>query len=288
MPEVISQICGASPQTSAINLKECCGLSQFKKGAAALGTLTTEASSGSSSEFAKFKSGTTLKVRVKSAEDIMQYFGYSVYKRVNTFVAKNPSERNERGYVTGNPTPWDKAAEYYYAKAKAAEEAGASEDEVKKIRNEGYKFSGKERYAIGFHELESGEDIVIDFTRDQAKAVHATITKYAKKLDKIAFELTKTGASTDTKVALMPIIDMDEDLTEKERANFDKSIGQPFNDKLFDGLLFEADEKQQTENLVAAGFDITLIGLSIGANSTQTNEEVTPVSDEITEEELPF
>jgi hypothetical protein len=36
---------------------------------------------------------------------------------------------------------------------------------------------------------------------------------------------------------------------------------------LFDGLLYEADEKQQIENLVAAGFDITLIGLSIGAGA---------------------
>lgn len=269
-------------------------MSQFKKGAAALGTLTTDNSSGPSSEFAKFKSGTTLKVRAKGTEDIMQYFGYGVYKRVNTFVAKNPPERNDRGYVTGNPTPWDKASAYYYDKAKAAEEAGASEDEIKRLRVEGYKFSGKERYAIGFHDLERGEDIVVDFTRDQAKDVHATIAKYAKKLDKIAFELSKTGASTDTKVTLMPIIDMDEDLTDKERANFDKSIGQPFNEKLFDGLLFEADEKQQIENLVAAGFDISLIGYTIGsapAVGGDDSGDVTPIGDDpidISDDDLPF
>ncbi|WGD77734.1 hypothetical protein P5643_14045 [Bacillus subtilis] len=32
-------------------------------------------------------------------------------------------------------------------------------------------------------------------------------------------------------------------------------------------MLFEADEKTQIENLVAAGFDISLIGLSLGAGS---------------------
>lgn len=267
-------------------------MSQFKKGAAALGTLNTDNSGGTSSEFAKFKSGTTLKVRVKGTEDLMQYFGYGVYKRVNTFVAKNPPERNDRGYVISNPTPWDKASAYYYDKAKEAEEAGASEDEVKKIRSDGYKFSGKERYAMGFYDLESGEDIVVDFTRDQAQSVHATITKYAKKLDKIAFELSKTGSSTDTKVALMPVIDMDEDLTEKERANFEKSIGQPFNEKLFDGLLFEADEKQQIESLVAAGFDISIIGYTIGAASKPSDADVTPIEDDepivISDDDLPF
>lgn len=268
-------------------------MSQFKKGAAALGTLTTDNSSGPSSEFTKLNAGTSLKVRVKGAEDIMQYFGYGIYKKVDTFIAKNPPERNERGYVTGNPTPWDKASAHYYDLARDMEEAGASEDDVKKLRNEGYKYLGKERYALGFYDLDSGKDIVIDFTKNQALGVHATITKYAKKLDKIAFELSKSDAplAKDIKVTLMPIIDMEEDLTEKERANFEKSLGQPFNEKLFDGLLFEADEKQQIENLVSAGFDIALIGYAIGAAAAEP-AEVTPIEDdkpiEINDDDLPF
>lgn len=257
-------------------------MSQYKKGADALGVMNTEhGGGGSSSEFAKFSAGTTYKVRVKGLEDVMQYFGYGVFKKVNTFVAKNPSVRNDRGFIESNPTPWDRAAQYYFDKAKAAEEAGAGEEDVKKIRGEAFKFSGKERYALGFVDLATGEDIVVDFTRDQAKGVYAVITKYAKKLDKLAFELSKVAGAkaSDTKVTLSPLIDLDDDLTEAERKNFDASLDKPFDVTKFDGLLFEADDKQQIENLVAAGFDITLIGLSIGGGGSTpaAEDEAEPI-----------
>jgi len=254
-------------------------MSQFKKGAAALNALTSQSSGNSpTSEFAKFNSGTTYKVKVKGTEDIMQYYGYGVFKKVNTFVAKNPSVRNERGFVVENPTPWDKASQYYYDLAKEAEAKGAPEPEVKALRQEGYKYAGKERYAMGFFDLTSGKDIVVDLTRNQAKDVYATILKYEKKLDKVAFELSKTGSRNEAKVTLTPIIDMDEDLTEEERKNFESAIGQPFNHALFDGLLYEADEKEQIESLVAAGFDISLIGLTLGGNSAESNEDDDPTA----------
>lgn len=159
-----------------------------------------------------------------------------------------------------------------------------NEAESKKQGQEASKYRGKERYAFGFIDLETGKEIVIDLSRDQALGIYPTITKYENKLGKLAFELSKTnatGQAKDTKVSLTPIIDFDEDLSDKERANFAKFDGKEFNQKLFDGLLFEADEKQQIENLVAAGFDITLIGLSIGA-TTQADEEVTPIEDDPT------
>jgi hypothetical protein len=254
-------------------------MSQFKKGAAALNALTSQSSGNSpTSEFTKFKSGTTLKVKVKGTEDIMQYFGYGVYKKVNTFVAKNPSVRNERGYVVENPTPWDRASQYYYDLAKEAEAKGAPESEVKELRQEGYKYAGKERYAMGFFDLTTGKDIVVDLTKNQALAVYEIIVKYEKKLDKIAFELSKTGARNEAKVTLTPIIDMDEDLTDEERKNFESAIGKPFNHALFDGLLYEADEKEQIENLVAAGFDISLIGYTIGKADAEAEADADPTA----------
>jgi hypothetical protein len=258
-------------------------MSQFKKGAAALNALTSQSSGNSpTSEFTKFKSGTTLKVKVKGTEDIMQYYGYGVFKKVNTFVAKNPSVRNERGYVIENPTPWDKASQYYYDQANKLLEGINDENEIKAIKesakykaltSEGYKYAGKERYAMGFFDLTTGKDIVVDLTKNQALAVYEIIVKYEKKLDKIAFELSKTGARNEAKVTLTPIIDMDEDLTDEERKNFEAAVGQPFNHALFDGLLYEADEKEQIENLVAAGFDISLIGLSLGGNDSAENND---------------
>jgi hypothetical protein len=64
-------------------------------------------------------------------------------------------------------------------------------------------------------------------------------------------------------------MDDETEITAKERANFDKFVGKEFDLKKFEGLLFEADEKTQIENLVAAGFDITLIGLSIGGGTSE-------------------
>jgi hypothetical protein len=256
-------------------------MSQFKKGAAALNALTSQSSGNSpTSEFTKFKSGTTLKVKVKGTEDIMQYYGYGVFKKVNTFVAKNPSVRDEKGYVVDNLTPWDKASQYYYNQAKELLKGIEDEDEIKAIKesakykaltSEGYKYAGKERYAMGFFDLTTGKDIVVDLTKNQALAVYEIIVKYEKKLDKIAFELSKTGARNEAKVTLTPIIDMDEDLTDEERKNFEAAVGQPFNHALFDGLLYEADEKEQIENLVAAGFDISLIGLTLGGDNAEAD-----------------
>ena len=233
--------------------------------------------SGNNYEFTPLKSGTTLRVKVKGTEDIMQYFGYGVFKKVNTFVAKNPSVRNDRGFVEDNPTPWDQAAAYYYTKAREAEESGASKEEVDKIRSTAYQYAGKERYAIGFHDLTSGKDIVVDFTRNQAKDVYAVIEKDASKIDKLAFELSKTGARQDTAVTLMPIIDMDEDLTDEERKNFDAAKGQPFNSEMFDGLLYEADEQEQIEFLTTSWFDVSLIGLATNAGGADVDEHVVPV-----------
>ncbi|WP_258320587.1 hypothetical protein [Bacillus licheniformis] len=214
----------------------------------------------------------------------MQYYGYGIYKKVNTFVARNPSTRNEKGYVVSDHTPWDLAEKYYRDLQFKAKEAG-DEDEAKAHGEEAWKYCGKERYSMGFIDLESGKEIIVDLSRNQAQDVYATIQKYEKKLGKLAFELTKTnttGKSKDTKVSLTPLIDFEEDLTEQERANFAKFDGKEFNAKLFDGLLFEADEKTQIENLVAAGFDISLIGLSLGAESN--NEK----SNEISDDDLPF
>jgi hypothetical protein len=267
-------------------------MGQFKTGAAALGALQSGGNGGgntSSIDFAKFSVGTTYKVRVLGTEDLMQYFGYGVYKKVNTFVAKNPSDRDEKGNAVANLTAWDKAEKYYRDKQFAASDAN-NESDVEKYKKLASPFRGKERFVMGFVNLANGEEIVIDLTRDQALVVYATITKYEKKLGKLAFELSKTNPgskASDTKVELTPLIDFEDDLTPEEQANFAKYEGKAFDHKLFEGLLYEADEKTQIENLVAAGFDITLIGLSIGGGAT-ADDEVTEIGEQTEADEYDF
>jgi hypothetical protein len=164
-----------------------------------------------------------------------------------------------------------------YADAKAAKDAG-DEKGAEKLRSEARVYTSKERYLAGFGNLETGEIGFIDLTANQGKALTAAIGKYTKKLDKVAFELSKSGNKTDTVVSLTPILDMDEDLTEAERANFDKLAGVTFDFAAFDGFLYEADEAEQTKNLVIAGFDIGRLGLTLGAGAnTPQPDEAPPI-----------
>lgn len=252
------------------------------KGIGAIDSLTQENGGGNDAEITPLKSGTTLKVAVKSAEDIAQYYGYSIFKKVYTFVAKEPSERNARGFVESNPTPWDKASQYYFDQAQKA-----SGEEEEKLKAEGRLYKGKQRFLLGFHNLETGEDIVVDLTKAQAQGVYGVIKKYEKKIGKLAFELSKTGESTSTTVTLSPLIDMDEDLTDQERKNFEAAVGKEFNAELFDNVLYEADEAEQVESLKTAGFDVSLIGYGEGDNGKVSQEDVadTEVDDS---EEFPF
>lgn len=249
-----------------------------KRGSAAVESATAEKDTKDSIHV-PFPSGTSLKVRIKSAEDSAEYYAHGVYGKVNTFVPKTPADRNAKGYVTGNHSVWDRAADLLYADARAAKEAGAPEADVKLITDKAYLLKSKARYLIGFGNLETGGDGFVDLTPKQAKGVLAAITKYAKKLDKVAFELTKAGSSTDTTVTLSPVLDMDEDLTDQERANFAKCGETPFSFESFEGFLFEADEAEQTKNLVIAGFDIARLGLSIGAAAAKADGDAPPIDE---------
>lgn len=242
---------------------------QYSAGADALNSLNaSNEGGGSSSEFASFKSGTTYKVRVLGAADLITFYSYGIFKKVNSFVAKNPSVKNAKGFAESEFTPWDLACNYFAELRKKAEESGDIAGE-KKYKEEAGKYRVKQRFALGFIDLETGKPIIVDLSKKQAQTVHASIKKYEKKLGKLAFELSKQGENTSTVVSLSPVIDMEDDLTDKERETFAKFEGAEFDMKLFDGILYEADEKQQIENLVAAGFDIGLIELSLGASENE-------------------
>jgi hypothetical protein len=241
-------------------------MSQFQSGADALNALNaTNEGGGNKVEFSSFNIGTSYKVRVLGTADLIRFYSYGIFKKVNSFVAKNPSVKNAKGFPVDNLTPWDLAWKYYQDLKRKAADAGNAEKE-KEYGELAYKFKPKERYALGFIDLASGEPIIVDLSKKQAQAVHAVIKKNEKKLGKVAFELSKSGSGQSTTVMLSLLFDLDEDLSDKERENFAKYDGKEFDMALFDGLLYEADEKQMIENLVAAGFDISLIGLSIEGN----------------------
>jgi hypothetical protein len=239
-------------------------MTQFQSGADALSALNAVAEGGGTKQgFSSFKSGTEYKVRVLGTADLIRFYSYGIFGKVNSFVAKSPSVKNAKGFPVENLTSWDRAWKHYQDLAFAARDKGDTKAE-EEYRNNAYQFKAKERYALGFIDLATGEPIIVDLSKKQAQLVHAVIKKNEKKLSKVAFELAKTGSGQSTTVMLSLLFDLDDDLNEKERKNFDKYDDKEFDMALFDGLLYEADEKEMTESLVAAGFDITLIGLSIG------------------------
>jgi hypothetical protein len=257
------------------NIRRNLRMADYMSGVDALNALNQEDGGGSDVQFASFKAGTTYKVKVLGASDLISFFSYGIYKQLNSFVAKNPSKKSKNGYPVEHLTPFDLAWKFHKDKSK---------DFSDKHGQEAAKYRCKQRFAMGFFDLESGEPIIIDVSKPQGQAIYGTIKKYESKLGKLAFELSKQGSGTNTTVSLTPIIDMEEDLTDKERDNFAKAPAE-FNMSLFDGLLYEADDEEMIQNLVKVGFDVSLIGLA--ASKQGGDEDVEPLGD-IDEETLPF
>ena len=233
-------------------------------GADALNALNQEnGSTGVVNEFTPFKSGTKYYVKVLGAADLISFYSYGIFKKVNSFVAANPSKRDKYGNPVENLTPWDKAWKYHKEKSK---------DWTDEHGQEASKYRAKQRFGMGFYDLTSGELIVVDLSKKQAQAVHAVIKKFEKRLDQMAFELTKEGSGRDTVVSLTPVMFPDEELDEVQRKNFENAPKE-FDKTRFEGILYEMDDDEQIEKLIEVGFDVTLIGLEPPAKNDEESEE---------------
>lgn len=241
-------------------------------------TALYETDEGTSNSFATFKSGTEYVVKVLGTADISQFFNYGIFdKKVSSFVAKNPSKKSAKGNPVEDLTPFDLAWKYH---ADKSEEFGDTHS------TEAYKYKPKMRFAMGFFDLDSGEQIVIDVSKNQAQAIHGSIKKNENKLNKKAFTLSKEGKGQSTVVTLMPE-DL-EDLSDEQRKNFDNTPSE-FDTSLFEGLSYEADEAEQLQKLQQAGFDITLIGYSQeDVKQSENGDESSPLESDVGQPDLPF
>lgn len=232
-----------------------------------LDLLYADNAGGTTNEFTSFKSGSKFYVKVLGDRDIKPFYSYGIFNVVNSFVPDKQPKRDKYGNPIDDLTPWDLAYKYYKDK---------SQDWTDEYSQEASKYRAKLRFAMGFYDLTSGEQIVIDVSKNQAQAIHGVIKKFAGRLDKMAFELTKTGKSTSTTVSLTPVMFPNEDLTDEQRANLDKAP-EEFDHAKFEGINYEASYDEQVENLIKAGFDINLIGLK---PPTKEAEDVNEEDDE--------
>lgn len=239
-----------------------------KKGAGAIESALQEGNGNAKKAMFKLNSGTSVKVRVPSVEDIVEVWIHSVF---DCFTS-TPCTRDDY---------YDMAVELLYSDANSADE-----DTAKDIRKVAGLLRAKPRYLMGFINLDSGEPIIIDFSKKQAQGVLATIKKYEKRLDKLAFELSKTGKGQSTTVALNVLIDPEEDLNDTQRKHFEESAGKQIPDEIYENCLYVKKPSEQLEDLrqFEHKYKVNLIDrMNIDPAHL---EAVAPI--DISEEDMPF
>lgn len=258
-------------------------MSQFVKGDDALDIIedSNEGGIGNDNEFTSLKSGESIIVKLLGTRDFVAYYVYGSFKpKVNTFAAKNPSKKSKKGYPVEDLTPWDLAWKYH---------ADKSEEYRDKHSTEAYKYRPKKRVFFGFYDLDNGKCIVVDFTANQANAIIDTIKNNEKRIDKMAFQLTKQGSSTSTTASLIPLPFIEDDLTEKQLENFNNAPDK-FDDSKYEGLVYEADEDEQLLALDTMGFDVKLIGKELPERKDEENTEGIGSGEDgkLIDDDLPF
>jgi len=240
-------------------------MTNFTTGADALAALNSNNESSNNREFTSIKSGSKFIVRVIDKAAVQMAYSYGIFKQVNSFVAKEPSIKTPNGFPTDNLTPWDKAYKYHKDKSK---------DFNDEHGQEASKYRAKQRFAMAFFDLDKGEYIIVDLSKKQAQSIATVISKNESKLGKKGFELEKVGSGTSTSVMLSPL-DL-EDLTEEQRANFDKAPTE-FDQTVFNGIWYEQNEAQMIELLKQAGFDVSLVGYDNVSSTRNENADDEPL-----------
>ena len=206
-----------------------------KKGASAIQSATQE-----NQDFSKvikpLKPGTSYKVRIPSIEEVAEVYIHSVYE----VFYSTPCTRDDL---------YDKAVDLLYADAKKVQEAG-DEEKAKELRRHANALKAKPRYLFGFINLEDGEPMLLDLSKKQAQGVITTIKKYEKRLDQLAFEISKTGSGQSTTVTFNPLMFLDEDLTPQELENFNKSKGKTIPEEVYANCLYVKNRGEQAEDLL--------------------------------------
>lgn len=108
----------------------------------------------------------------------------------------------------------------------------------------------KKRYVFVFADMESGELKALDVSKNQAKKLIADIEEYKEDLDVLAFNLKKTGEGTNTGYSLNPIIKM----KGNDQENFDKCEGLEVTDEYLNTILTPRTLELQVRTLQEAGF----------------------------------
>lgn len=201
--------------------------------------------------YIRLKDGDSVRVRLLSAEDYVEYIAHSSY---------------EHGIYT---QPCIKPAGGACALCKAADSG-----------EEGYDIlRPKKRYLFAMADIDSGEIRIFNASKGQAKTIIEAIEQYEEDLGEVAFVFKRTGNKTETTYTLNPILKLKGDDT----AKFAQFEGQTVDDSLFETILQARTREQQIEELQRGGFPVAAYFDAVPTANEDTDESV-PVDDSA----LPF
>lgn len=172
--------------------------------------------------YLRMKSGDSVKVRVLSALDYVEYLAHS------SFTHK----------------VYTQACVSVIGKECALCEASKSGIEGFDV------LYPRKRYVFVFADMQSGELKALDVSKNQAKKLIADIEEYKDELGEIAFNLKKTGEGTNTGYSLNPILRMKGD----EPAQFEACGDLEVTDEYLNTILTPRTLELQVKTLKEAGF----------------------------------
>src|SRR5699024_7374185 len=133
-------------------------------------------------------------------------------------------------------------------------------------------------FAIAFYDLDKEEDIVIDFSQNQASQILGAIKRNELKLGKKAFELAKDGAQQNTVVSITPLDLEEPDLTPKQIEAF-KNAPEELDRTSLEDLYYTRNEDEMVDAIKKAGLDPTHIGYGESEASNVVEEGTTETED---------
>jgi hypothetical protein len=250
----------------------------FKKGRAARKYLDEQ----KGSKVTYLKSGDdALMVKVAGPEDYVLFFEHGFFGGFKSTLCHDAAGHGADLYCKAHKVL---LAEHNQKRDKLKEEGKSKEDIKKLLEDEwkaAYSLKAKANYLMAFIDLDTGEPIIVKATEKQGNGVIDVIEKNHSKnrLDKLAFELYKTGEGSGTTIKLDAVIDMEEDLTDKQRENFEKAKGMEIPESAFANIFSFRDEDKQIEDLQFIGFDLSKIGV-------EEPDEVEPIEDDEPEKDF--
>lgn len=194
------------------------------------------------------KAGESLVVSIPSTEEVAQVYTHGVFGVFNTCQCTKEDL-------------FDQAVDYLYSQANNE----TNEDRKKELKDKAYQLKAKPRFLFGFHDLETGEPILIDASKKQGQTLFAIISEYAEELDSYAFKLSKAEGGV---MSLTPIL---KGLTNTQKDNFEATKGKELDGKLYENAIFKRDLNGQKEDLKKFGFDLSLI-INEGVSKIDAND----------------